>query len=281
MELSVNIQYYEKNVGMEKAAKIVSDAGIKLLDYTPSPNADKSEWNKTLEIFNKNGLKVHQCHAPFNRYGQYGEQHKQLLSNSLDMAVFFGAKYLAVHGDEFDFNNKKFSPEAALTYNYEYFAPTVELAAKNKIYVAFENVFEDNFGGNPRYCSEPDDLIKLIDKFNNRYVCCCWDFGHGAVQLGNKCDNGITKLGNRIRCTHVHDNAYDHDSHLVPFFGQIDWNKNMNAIKNTPCDVLSFELVYGNIPENAMPAHAEMLAKIGQTLNRLANGTVTNTDTAI
>lgn len=53
MELSVNIQYYEKNVGMEKAAKIVSDAGIKLLDYTHRPTPIKPNGTKRLKFLTK------------------------------------------------------------------------------------------------------------------------------------------------------------------------------------------------------------------------------------
>lgn len=149
------------------------------------------------------------------------------------------------------------------------FAPIVENAAEKGIYVAFENVFEDNFNQNPRYSSKIEDLINLIDKFNSENVCCCWDFGHGAVQLGENCVEGIKELGNRIQCTHVHDNYYYSDSHLVPFLGQLDWSKNMSAMKNTKCNVLSFELVYGGIPESVVPAHANMMATIGKTLNDL------------
>lgn len=119
MDISINLQYYSKNIGLEKAAKFVSDAGIKLLDYTPEPESPKDEWQKALEIFTKNGIKVYQCHAPFNRYGTYGENHRKLLAESLDMAHFLGARYLVVHGDEFDFKNNKYSPEAALSYNYD------------------------------------------------------------------------------------------------------------------------------------------------------------------
>lgn len=269
MDISMNLRYYSKNIGVEKAASFVSAAGIKLIDYTPAPNTEKSEWSRELKIFEKNDIKVYQCHAPFNRYGTYGEEHKKLLNESLDMAKLLGARYLVVHGDEFDFKNKKYSAQAALEYNYEYFAQLVEKAANNGIYVAFENVFEENFGGNPRYSSNTEDLIRLIDKFDNEYVCCCWDFGHGAVQLKENCVDAIKQLGKRIQCTHVHDNNYYGDLHMVPFFGNLNWNKNMSAIKDTSCEVLSFELVYGKIPQNVVPSHVKMMADIGKELNKL------------
>lgn len=269
MDISVNLGYYTKNISLEKAAKYVSDAGIKLLDFTPCPGSDKSEWEKASDIFKECGIKVYQCHAPFDRYGTYGDKHKELLDESLDMAQFFGAKYLVVHGDEFDFVNKTYSPSEALNYNYEYFAPIVERAAKSGIYTAFENVFEDDFRGNPRFSSKTEDLLNLIDKFDNEYACCCWYIGHGAVQNKESCDSEIKKLGKIIQCTHVHDNYYNYDSHLVPFFSLMDWQKNMSALKETKCEVLSFELVYGEVPEIAIPSHVKMLTEIGTALNNL------------
>lgn len=274
MNIAMNLSYYLKDVGIKKAAKIVSEAGFELLDYTPKPDSPVSEWYDAIEIFEQNGLSVHQCHAPYNRYGAHGsaDVHKQRLDRSVDMAMELGAKYLVVHGDEFDFDNMKYSPEAALAYNYEYFAPIVEKCAKNGIYIAFESVFEDGYCGEgvkPRFCSNPDDLAELIDKFDNEYSCCCWDFGHGACALKEKSGDGIRRLGERVQCTHVHDNYFAYDMHLVPFMGKIDWKDTMDAMKKSKCDVLSFELVYGNIPEAVMPAHAQMLIKTGKELNKL------------
>lgn len=125
MEIAMNLHYYKKAATIEEAASALSNAGIKLLDYTPRPNATQEAVDEALRVFDKTGLHVYQCHAPFNRYGGYGdtENHKHLLAESLDFAEIFGAKYLVVHGDEFDFDIMQYSREAVLDYNYEYFAP--------------------------------------------------------------------------------------------------------------------------------------------------------------
>lgn len=111
--------------------------------------------------------------------------------------------------------------------------------------------------------------MALINKFDNEYACCCWDFGYGSVQLGEKFTDGIRMLGKRIQCTHVHDNYFDTDAHLVPFMGEIDWKESMDALKQTSCEVLSLELVYGHIPSVILPTHAKMLAQVGDELNKL------------
>ena len=40
-------------------------------------------------------------------------------------------------------------------------------------------------------------------------------------------------------------------------------------MKETKCDVLNFELVYGVIPESVVTAYAKMLFEVGSTFNNL------------
>ncbi len=267
MELAINIGYFCKTLGMVRSAEIVKNSGFCYLDYTPPVSGD---WEKILaedmEIFKKEGLTVHQCHAPFNRYHACGsrENHLKQVENSLDAAVRLGAKYLVVHGDEFPFESREYTKDAALAYNYELFAPLVERAEKLDVCIAFENVFPDiNL---PRFCSETEELCALIDRFGGS-VCCCWDFGHGAVAYGEKSPGAIAAMGGRIRCTHVHDNYLNYDSHMIPFLGKIDWKASMKALQagGVP-EVLSFEMVYGAPPERAAVSMAEMLASVGEEL---------------
>ena len=267
MKLGFNIQYLSKSIGMEKAAKILSDAGFRYLDYTPPMDKDwQTEMDMAAECFIRYGMVVHQCHAPFNRYKRWGtiENHKERVAESLEAAKSLGAKYFVVHGDEFDFENLTYSPEKALLYNYDYFAPTVEKAEKYGISVAFENVFEDM--DVPRNCSKTEDLCALIDRFGGA-VCCCWDFGHGAVSYGEQNDEAIASMGGRIRCTHVHDNYLNADMHLVPFYGKMNWEKSMQALKQGGIpDVLSFELVYGKLPEEIATVAAKQFYTVGEKL---------------
>ena len=41
-------------------------------------------------------------------------------------------------------------------------------------------------------------------------------------------------LKDRIRSTHVHDNKKDHDSHLWPGDGNIDWKETMELLRTAP-----------------------------------------------
>ena len=267
MELCFNIQYLSKTVGLEKAAKALADAGFSYLDYTPPFDKD---WKKityeAADIFATYGLTVYQSHAPFNRYKRWGsvEKHKSCLAASVEAAQMLGAKYLVTHGDEFDFDHLTYSSKEGFKYNYEYFAPMVEQAEKCGVPIAFENLFEDM--GVPRHCSKTEDLIDLIDAFGGS-TCCCWDFGHGAVAYEEDNAKAIESMAGRIRCTHVHDNYLNTDAHLIPFYGKIDWQAAMRALKEGGIpEVLSFEMVYGNLPLSVVDAACKQFYTIGQTL---------------
>ena len=73
MEYGININYFSKTLGLQRAAELISKAGFTVLDYTPPIKEEKwaSEMKEAQRIFEGCGLKVHQTHAPFNRYGKY------------------------------------------------------------------------------------------------------------------------------------------------------------------------------------------------------------------
>ena len=250
MEYSINISYLTKTMSMETAAKLVSETGFTALDYTPPITDDNWEhiMHEDLNTFAAHNLHVHQTHAPFNRYNHHGDRHRLLVERTLLATKEVNASYMVVHGDEFDFKNMEYTPEKALKYNYELFAPFVEKAAAQGFGIAFENVFED--AGRPRFCSDVAELKALIERFDAGNVSCCWDFGHANVAFGKTHPEKLAEIAALVTCTHVHDNYYNKDLHLPPYLGEIDWTKCMDVLKLASYQGnLSLELVYGAIPE--------------------------------
>ena len=110
MKTGINVDFIAGKVGMEKAAKYVADAGFKYVDYTPPLKEDNWEaiMKEHLKIIEANGLIVHQTHTPFNRYGSYGDKHTLYIERCMEATAYMGAEFTAVHGDEFDFENKHY-----------------------------------------------------------------------------------------------------------------------------------------------------------------------------
>ena len=252
MDYSVNISFFTKNTTMEYAAYAAANAGFTALDYTPPVREDNWQevLERDLETFRKEGLRVHQTHAPFNRYGSCGDRHAIVLERAYQATKISGAKCMVVHGDEFDFANLEYTPERAEEYNYALFYPYAEKAAADNITLCFENLFREGPDRHPRHCSTVAQLRGLIERFNSENVRCCWDFGHANVAFAEEQAYMIAAMAPYIVCTHIHDNFNGIDMHITPFWGKVDWKKCIGNLKAQPYSgTLNLELNRGNIPE--------------------------------
>lgn len=266
MDYAISIMFFSRQIGMKKSAELVAKAGFKYLDYTPP--ITEGNWKETYkshaEIFKEYGLTVHQTHIPFNRYGSYKDQHKMYIDRVIEAGEELGAKYYAVHGDEFDFENLSFTKEKALEYNHNYFLPYVERAKKNGYKMAFETVFED--WDRPRFTSQADDLYNLITSYNSPAAVCCWDFGHAHISMQHKAPEAIEKFGSLIQCTHLHDNA-GNDSHQLPMTGDINWKATIGAFKKIGYNgILSIEYCHGKLPEHLAGPYIDLTYKAAEHL---------------
>lgn len=284
MELSMDLSYVEKgqaaSVGrqLDTAAKLCADAGFRFVDYTS--NYKLQDYigiaYRDREILDRYGITVEQCHAPFNRYGIYASQEEfmRLFKASFDCAKILGAKYIVIHADELQPTGNKWDIEELISRNYEYLAPYGEYCRKNGIVMAIENLFEDMsplipfIEGKNRFSSRIDEQIGLIDRFNDSAVAACWDFGHACCSFGrDEMTEKLRMLGNRLVCTHVHDNNYRQDMHLIPFLGEIDWKAQMTVLKEINYNgKLSFEFVYGHIPDNIVKSYLNYVSYVGNEL---------------
>lgn len=274
MELCISIGYLKKSPEgtprtLEQASNICKEGGISYADYLSPVKEDNWEElaYQDAKILSDAGITVHQSHVPFNRYSMIDESlFYEYMLRSVEAANILGATYLVIHGDEFQtFPRTKEDP---LAWSIAFYTPMAELAQKKGIKLAFENVFEDGNGGRLRHTSVTEDLIALIDGLD---AVCCWDYGHGRKQNGEKDLEEIKKIGNRLACTHVHDNYYDKDLHVPPFFGDIDWKGHMAFLKEIGYKgMLSFEPVYGQMPDSLAVDYLKFMVKIGNTLNFLS-----------
>src|ERR1700685_274361 len=84
----------------------------------------------------------------------------------------------------------------------------------------------------PNELSTPESLITLLQAGRFTDIGVCFDLGHAHMSPGVK--QAFETLKDRIRSTHVHDNKKDHDSHLWPGAGNIDWSEAMELLRQAP-----------------------------------------------
>ena len=84
----------------------------------------------------------------------------------------------------------------------------------------------------PNELSTPEGLIELLQAGRFGDIGVCFDLGHAHMSPGVK--RAFEVLNDRIRSTHVHDNNGDHDSHLWPGDGNLDWSEAMELLRQAP-----------------------------------------------
>ena len=242
---------------------LVKMAGFCALDVAVDDTATAEE---LADYIANQSLEVIQTHMPYNRYvaKDYDLFAASVMKRAKN-AKIMGSKILVVHGDEFDFEHMTYSKEAALEFNYRLFDPLVEFAATNGMRVAFEDLFEDDPTEPPRFCSEVEDLCRLVDKYDPNLVGICWDSGHAKVHYGDKHIDALKVAGSRIIATHIHDNYYDKDLHLFPFMGDLDWPAFIQTLRQTGYKGdFTYELVYDQLPKALAPDYITLLRKSGE-----------------
>ncbi len=270
MKPAMTLQNISRSVGFENAASAIAAAGFKLLNYSPKSEEEKLMALKTFERY---GLSVYQTHATIIRDIRSDiEFDRRADLKMLKTTADLGAKYMVVHGDKFDYERLRYSYDAALSFNYEYYAPIVEEAEKLNVKLAFENTFQE-LCDRTHFCAKPEEHAALIDKFGSSAVCACWDIGHAAMQHKMYQAEAIGVLGKRIECTHVHDNyMWLEDLHIPPFFGRIAWSDCMPALKkygNSEVLCLELQPQVANIPAELAEDYAAFLYKICLYLDRI------------
>ena len=84
----------------------------------------------------------------------------------------------------------------------------------------------------PNDLSTPQSLIDLLQAGRFVDIGVCFDVGHAHIMSSVKVAFDVLK--DRIRSTHVHDNNKNHDAHLWPGGGNIDWKEAMQLLRTAP-----------------------------------------------
>jgi len=266
LKYSINADSFTKKGlwTLEEILPILHRMGFRALDYTSeyvTENWEKTAHERT-ELCNALGFEIHQTHAPFNRYGAHADAYPERLRRAYEITKISGAKYMVVHGEEFDFSVQEPTFGNMLEYNYRNFAPYVEKAKADGIKIAFECVFQEEGMETHRFCSKLEELQALIERFGSNSVCCCWDFGHANLAYRENQPDAIRAMGTLIECTHIHDNYYDRDLHLPVFQGSIDWAACRSALRESGYSGnfnLEIAMTYWNLPREMTQEYVKFL----------------------
>lgn len=272
MNLSINPRHFmdaaiwEEKRTIFEAIALLNQAGFSHFDLEAET---EEEAEKLSEYLKERNLSVIQTHMPFNRYKRIDtELFRKNVMAYAKYAKMMDSKILVVHGDEYDYKNQPYSSAAALEHNYRFFYDLVDYATANGMRVAFENTFQEaTMTIKPHFSALTDDLCALLDRYGTDTVGICWDTGHARVQYGERDMDALKLVGEKVICTHVHDNYYNQDLHGFPFTGSINWKNFMQILKEVGYQGdLSFEFVYDRLPKALALDYLKLIYRTGEYL---------------
>ena len=280
MKLSIETGIFEQRFGIDKALRMLKDAGFEHIDYsfyhpdvteTLARDDYRDYFVRLRALIDSCGLKVTQAHAPFRL--TYFEERKLSepkyleIVRSIEAAAILGAPHIISHALYVPLDTDDDPDEV----NYDYYTGLIPYCKQFGIRIGFENIF--HYDAKRRQFRElygdPKRFNALLDRLDPAYFIACADLGHAAM-VGNEPEDFVRRVSEgRLHALHVQDGDYLDDRHILPYLGKYDWGKIMTALKarNYTGD-LSFETFkfFQGLPDRAF-APALLLARtIGDEL---------------
>ena len=224
-------------VGEESAVELVAMAGFDAWDFSlfdmwrwdkknnrafvsthPLSSSEYLAFSRRLRRIGENcGIRCNQSHAPHPSVPCGIDN----LLRSIECTAEVGAEICVIHPD----NNS--TPEQ----NAEMYLKLLPYAKACGVKIATENMWNWNKEldvASPAACSSAESFIAHLKSVDDPYFVACLDIGHAEMRgLNSSASEMIYALGDKLCALHIHDNRClpDKDDHLLPFDGNIDFDK--------------------------------------------------------
>ena len=248
MKLSTTTYQIAKKVGLKEAVTLIKKAGFDAVDLSnldidvTNQQYDKSYFTEIKKYADSIGIYFNQSHAPYpSSYADDENKTKEAYNKivkSIENASYLGINHIVVHPCHHLKYYEEGNPSKLFEINMEFYNSLIPYSEEYGVKIALENMWRQipgTFSGQGKIsnsvCSTPDEFIKYLRELNNDCFIGCFDIGHCTLVCQDAAEF-ILKLGSdRIKAVHVHDVDGISDTHTIPHFGIVDWDKVMKALK--------------------------------------------------
>lgn len=259
-----------------------SEAGYKVMDMnfhdccvfdTPLKKDNWLEWIR--DIRNKKeecGIEFSQAHSHFYNFCDNKTRNKDELDEYITRGIIGAGEldipWLVIHaGTDFESSTPVKSSKLK---TIEYLKPRLELAAKHKVGIAIENLWELNISPKRRYTTTAEELVDLVDELGQNFdnVGICWDVEHADIMKQDQLAN-LQLIGDRLKATHISDHIGVENDHILPYSGNTHWLDVMKAIKSVDYQGdFTFEIhrYIANLPLELVPLALKHSVEVGNYL---------------
>ncbi len=300
MKLSITSWPIYGRYDIEKASKLIADAGFQSVDWDiccewDGPRAWKGDFDENgifhksveemIEFFKpeydtyvKYGLSVDMAHAPFpllvSDRPWVAEYTLEVMKKCIKFCSHFGVKNLVFHGERLHAWEKVKTQADIDNDNYEYLKALIPTLKGSGVVLCLENLFksfEDKIGATAGVYCDGDATRKCIEELNElageEVFGVCYDVGH-MILIGENLSRYPKALGKHIKCLHLHDNDAIKDRHILPMTGAGDWFDLIKGLKEGGYEGdINFEFDHqfdaDRVPDELVPSFLKISADIG------------------
>ncbi len=205
---------YDKTLTPEECAKNLAEAGF---THVFSTWGYKDEGVRDVAAAHQYGLTVETLHATFYGINEIwledpvGETRARFLLDCIRSAAAMRVPTVIMH------LSSGFTPPPVTEIGLSRYQRICDEAERLGIAVAFENL---------RYVSYLRAIFENIHSPARKF---CFDCGHENLYDGG--DGVLEEFGKDLVAVHLHDNFGQHDEHLPPFSGTVNWEKVCKRLK--------------------------------------------------
>jgi len=210
---------------IEERLRLIRDAGFEAVSLWWG---DANRYQQP-EMVRKRGLEIDNIHIPFHqpnelwRDGSAGDAYFTMIETCIGDCAQYDIPAAVVHITGFS------DPPEITEIGIERLKGLVELAENKEVCLAVENL---------NYLEHLDTVFEAIQ---SEYLGFCYDSGHEhCFHPDGDC---LSRYGGMLCAVHMDDNFGDHDTHLLPYDGTMDWDGvKRNLKKCKEIDYLTLEV---------------------------------------
>lgn len=217
----------------EKKCRFASEVGFKYIavNFHDMPNTEDSDFDyalthipSILKKYNLEAVQTHlYCYHPYLSSEKVDEKTEHRIMREIEVSGKIGAKWCVWHPRYYVTDG--YNEEKTIKISVERISGYLKQAKLYNTGIAIENLHSD------MCCADYKELARLHDCFDQDNIGICYDFGHAHLKGFDQVE-AIEFLGERIKCTHIHNNfGHNTDYHHPPDIGQIKWEPIMKALK--------------------------------------------------
>ncbi|MCQ2412610.1 MAG: sugar phosphate isomerase/epimerase [Sphaerochaetaceae bacterium] len=246
-----------RRVGYEKAFQLFKEVGLEAMDF-PVDNGVYSlealnsanvlglsekeiveKFTAIRHIAERYGIRIAQTHSVFGSYEfSITQKFHDICEGDLIATAALGCDVTVFHPIRLPGRIRKEKAKEGFEANLIFFRSLEPLCRRLGVRIAIENIMgiDSDKSLCASQCSDPNELVQLVQELGTDCFCTCCDTGHFALtekDTGYTVGDCIRILGDTLKVIHVQEVDRINDIHTVPYTysNVMDWDDIYRALQ--------------------------------------------------